>query len=62
MNKLNRPVVVELRPDDVIPFCTECGARVYRREATGLWWHLHGPDFFGPCDWGRPYPRQRETA
>lgn len=41
---------------EVIPFCTECGARVYQRETTGLWWH-HGADFFGPCDWGRPFPK-----
>lgn len=42
---------------EVVPFCTECGGRVYQRATTGLWWHYHGPDFFGPCDWGRPYPK-----
>lgn len=48
--------VVEFDPD-LIPFCTECWGRVYRAPQTGLWWHFHGPDFYGPCDWGRPYPK-----
>ncbi|WP_270483390.1 hypothetical protein [Gordonia jacobaea] len=45
---------------EIIPFCTECGGRVYQRMTTGLWWHYHARDFYGSCDWGRPFPSRGE--